>query len=134
MEPAHVIVLRDGHVRNLLREVVQTKGRPVRFTDQDNYLYPGEKNVSIYGWVDDSADEHVRGGACSWIIDDAARLTERTYTESGDTINGNDDVIGINVYPAHCTCGQYQDMHLRHEESFGAVLRDVLNVDDGVSI
>ena len=134
MEPAEAMALQDERIRDMLREVVQKKGRPVRFTEDDSYEYPGEKDVSIYGWVDSKADDHVRGGECTWYIGPTARLVERTYTEFGDTMNGNDDIIGINVSPAHCTCGEYRNMHLRYTESFATIVRDMLNVDDGISI
>lgn len=134
MEASDAMAVKDEHVRNLLRQVVQQKGRPVRFEERDSYEYPGEKEVSIYGWVDDNADDHMRHSECTWQIAPDARLVERTYVVFGDTFNGNDDEIGINVSPASCTCGEYQNMHLRYTESFGNVLREVLKVDDGIQI
>jgi len=134
VEPAEAMALKDERIRDRLREVVQKKGRPIRFEDEESYRYPGEQDVSIYGWVDHDAEEHMENGDCIWSIGPTARLVERTYTEFGDTMNGNDDVIGINVSPAHCTCGEYRNMHLRYTESFGTILRDMLNVDNGISI
>lgn len=128
MEIAAVTAFKDDEVRRLVRRLVQEQGTPVAF-DEDNYL--GEPQVSPYNWMDIAADRHVSEGECTWTIDEGARLREETYSVFEGTFVDNRDEIGVNVFPARCTCGTYTDMTLRYLGSLGDVLRFVLGVENG---
>lgn len=137
MESTDALTARDDHVKQLIRDLIRDKGAPIRFTDDPHWELSGatdEKGVSLYGWEDTDASAHILNTDCTWHLPDTAKLVERTYTQFGDTMNGNDDEVGFNVSPAHCTCQKYQNMHLRYSRPFGETLADLLRLDNGITI
>lgn len=128
MENESITAFKDDHVKQLVRRLVQEKGTPVAFEDHG---YSWGPTVSTYNWMDIDAREHVANGDCTWTIEEGARLREETYSVFEGTLTDNRDEIGVNVFPARCTCGNYTDMTLRYLGSLGDVLRFVLGVEDG---
>lgn len=124
----------EDELRERLRSFMIEHGEPVEFDEHDSYHYPGEKDVSLYGWRHIDAFEHVRGGGCRWVIAPEAHLVERSYAQFADTVSDNDDEVGVNVAPASCVCGKYQQMHLRYVGSLGSVLRYVLSDQNGIPV
>jgi hypothetical protein len=121
----------DRNFKQLLRKMVQERGQAVGFEEN----WKGELEVSAYGWMDTDAFHHIRGWdgekPCSWIIEDEAVLTEESYYAAGDTETDGTYEPGINIYPARCACGKYQDRHLRYADSLGSILRYLLSNDGG---
>lgn len=118
--------------REALRAFVESKGRPVKFTDPDNE-HPMFR-VSTYGWCDYEAFDHILRDKCTWTVDQGAAVEEQTYSEFQDTYSGNKDTVGTNVTPAHCACGKYKGMTLRVKCSFGEMLKEVLPPPDPINL
>lgn len=120
--------------REALRDLLQTKGQPVKFLPDDKWHRNAVTPVvSMYNWLDDDAHAHasvpaeVYGGeGCWWNVAPGAEVTEETYTEWGGTFGTDDHIIGINVSPVSCACGKYTNMTLRYEKSLSQTLRDLL--------
>jgi len=119
-----VTAFKDDNVKQLVRRLVENEGTPVAFKDRGT-------TVSTYGWEDIGARDHVADGNCTWTIEEGARLREEIYSVFEGTFVENRDEIGVNVFPARCTCGTHTDMTLRYLGSLGDVLRFVLGVEDG---
>jgi hypothetical protein len=89
--------------------------------------------VSVYGWQDWDASEHMRPydkdvEPCRWIIAPGAEVHEVTYSQFADTFTGNEDEVGLNVYPASCACGKYTDVMLRWTGSLTTLMSAVFGV------
>lgn len=88
--------------------------------------------VSVYGWRDAQASDHVRsaegrwpGDGCRWVVPEGAVLYERTYSQFTDTMHDNEDEVGINVRGCRCVCGRYEDVILRYSGSLAEVMREI---------
>lgn len=99
-----------------VREYVAENGRPV------------DQNRSIYGWCDWTAQQHTYTDACTWVILPGAQMEEQTYYQFEGTFVDGSYAIGINVTPAHCTCGKYTDVTLRYEGSLQDILAGILKI------
>lgn len=115
-------------VRDRLRTFMQQAGQPIQFNT--------DGNVSIYGWLNWEADEHIRETNCTWHIKPGATLTEHTYSQFTDTFHDNTNEIGVNAYPAYCTCLEYTNQHLRWTGTLGTVLTHILkdNNTNGIQL
>lgn len=138
----------EAEYREKLREFLAKEGTPVRLQrdpdetyDPNNSYYttPGWRDdmaVSVYGWVDDQARDHVKpwdkdATPCRWIVPEGAQLTEVAYSEFVDTFTSNRYEVGVNVYPAHCNCGKFERVVLRWDGSLKEILHSILGLDGG---
>jgi hypothetical protein len=113
-----------------MRAFMETHGKKVdiarRYDDDE------EDATSVYGWGDSDALRHVRsaegkypGGGCHWVVPEGAVLYERTYSQFLDTMQDNEDQVGINVKGCRCACGRYQDVILRYTGTLAEVMREI---------
>lgn len=127
-------MLNPAAYKDALRGLLQSKGKPVQFTDPARWRKPDVPETSAYGdWFDYEATIHAStpadnygGEGCWWEIAPGAEVTEETYTEWGGTFGTDDHTIGINVTPVSCACGKYTNMTLRYEKPLSVTLLELL--------
>lgn len=117
----------DEEYKAKLRDFMARKGTPAEVNRESEW---GWDRVSVYGWISQDY-RHIHDAKCSWVVPEGARLEEHTYSQFGDTVNGNDDEVGVEVFPVHCACGQKQNVTLRYVGSLQEVLHDVLGLSPG---
>lgn len=114
----------DGY-KDKLRDFMARKATPAEIDRETKYE---QERVSVYGWI--SMDyQHIYDAKCSWVVPVGARLEEHTYSQFMDTFNGNEDEVGIEIYPVHCACGKLKDVTLRYKGSLGDVIRDIVGIE-----
>ena len=123
----------EERYKEAMRDFMSAKGRPVDIINQDTGYFD---EVSTYGWVDYDADEHIRETTCVWIVEPGAIVTEREYSQFTDTNHDNALEVGVNVYPAHCTCRAYTLVTLRYVGSLADVIQHLtgLNSDNEIQL
>lgn len=123
----------EERYKEAMRDFMSAKGRPVQINQDAQYDFD---EVSQYDWIDYYADEHVRETTCVWIVEPGAIVTERVYSQFTDTFHDNALEVGVNVYPAHCTCRAYTLVTLRYVGSLFDVIQHLtgLNSDNQIQL
>lgn len=120
--------------KDALRDLLQTKGKPVAFLPPERWRNPEVPEISPYNdWDDYEATVHAStpaethgGEGCWWVIAPGAEVTEETYTDWGGTFGTDNHVVGINVTPASCACGKHANVTLRYEKPLSVTLLELL--------
>lgn len=111
-----------------IRAFIAAKGKPIAANGGSYYN----------GYEDGEAHLHTDPdwGGCGWIVPEGVVMTETSYVEWGGTFGTDSHEIGIDLNSTptaniRCTCGQYENMSLRFEGTFGEVLLGALGSGSG---
>lgn len=83
------------------------------------------KNPSQYEWKE--AEFRNNHNECLAAASPESRAKEIEWSEFGDTFNGNDDVMYIEVSHVSCSCGLFVDRTIRVEGTIGEFLQKFLS-------
>lgn len=83
------------------------------------------KNPNQYEWKEaEFRDNH---NECLAVGSSKSRAKEVEWSEFGDTFNGNNDVMYIEVSNVSCSCGRFADRTIRVEGTIGEFLQKFLS-------
>jgi hypothetical protein len=115
--------------QQLMRTFMQQTAQPMEFNPLDDT----DHTVSPYGWINYHALIHITENPCTWHLTTNATLTQKTHLQH-DSIDGNQQEIGIEAAPANCACGYYQNIRLRYAGTFTEILDAIFSLDDGIPL
>lgn len=85
-------------------------------------------NPTQYQWKEyESYDSPKNHRECIAVTSPESRAKEIEWSEFGDTFNGNDDVMYIEVSHVSCSCGLFVDRTIRVEGTIGEFLQKFLS-------
>ena len=120
----------DEQYKNAVREVLEQRGRPVKFANGGEPDRWGRKRVSTFGWTNWDVQKHITVGECRWVIPPGSPVTETEYSQFVGTFTDNKEEVGLNVEGAHCACARYTGVTLRYVGTLGEILHEILKVPD----